>query len=123
MVNPFIKYCGLELFGTYEVANGRAITELDTRTATQYAIDLIYRFPASEKFWIAGRYNSVTATLVTGQPDVTISRVVGSVGWFLTHNIMLKVEYVDQEYKDFVIPDIRADGKFNGYMVEASVGF
>ena len=35
MINPFIKLCGLEFFGTYENANGRTITESTTRTATQ----------------------------------------------------------------------------------------
>lgn len=123
MINPFIKFHGLELFGTYEVANGRNMNESDTRTATQYAVDLLYRFPASEKFWIGGRYNSVTATLQGITPDVTINRIVGSLGWFLTKNIMLKAEYVNQQYNDFATTDIRNGGKFDGYMIEASVGF
>jgi hypothetical protein len=124
MINPFIKYKGLELFGAYEMAKGRTITEKSKRTATQYAVDLIYRFPKEkENFWIGGRYNSVTATMPLNTNDVTINRMAGSIGWFMTNNIMMKVEYVNQEYKDFLATDIRSGGKFNGFMVEASVGF
>ncbi|MFI5219145.1 MAG: hypothetical protein ACHQNT_06615 [Bacteroidia bacterium] len=124
MINPFIKFKGIELFGTYEMAKGRTITEPDMRTATQYAVDLIYRFPVEkENFWIGGRYNSITATLPFNPTGITINRMAGSIGWFLTKNIMMKVEYVNQEYKDFALTDIRSDGKFDGFMIEASIGF
>ncbi|MEP6738362.1 MAG: hypothetical protein ABJA70_22750 [Chryseolinea sp.] len=124
IINPFVKYRGLELFGTYEVARGRLITEKTMRTATQTAVDLIYRFPeGTENFWIGARYNSVTSTLTANQRDITINRSVGSLGWFLTRNVMLKAEYVSQKYKNFAATDIRSEGKFNGLMIEASVGF
>ncbi len=124
MINPFVKYKGVELFGTYEVAKGRMITERVMRTATQYAVDVIYRFPQeTENFWIGGRYNSVTNTLPGNPIDVTINRVVGSLGWFVTKNMVMKAEYVNQQYKNFALTDIRSGGKFNGFMIEASVGF
>jgi hypothetical protein len=124
MVNPFVKYKGLEFFGTYEIANGRTITEKEKRTATQYAVDVIYRFPqTSENFWVGARYNSVTATLQNRADDITINRVAGSIGWFVTKNIMMKAEYVNQQYKNFIATDINAGGKFDGFMVAASIGF
>lgn len=123
MVNPFIKYKGLELFGTYEMAQGRVITERNTRTATQYAVDLIYRFTAKENFWVGARYNSVTATPISKSGDITINRIVGSVGWFVTKNIVAKAEYVNQQYNNFTPTDIRSGGKFSGMMLEASIGF
>jgi hypothetical protein len=124
MINPFVKYCGLELFGTYEDANGRTIAEKDTRNATQYAADVIYRFPQDgENFWVGGRYNSVKAALPHNPNDVTINRAVGSCGWFLTRNIMLKAEWMSQVYEDFPITDIRSAGMFNGWMTEAVVAF
>ena len=124
MINPFIKYKGLELFGTYEMAKGRLITEPDMRTAQQYAVDLIYRFPeGKENFWIGGRYNAVTATLPKNDNDITISRTVGSAGWFVTRNIMLKGEYVSQVYSHFASSDIRSGGSFKGIMMAAVVGF
>ena len=124
MINPFLKYKGLELFGTYEYSKGRMITEPDMRKATQYAVDLVYRFPADkENFWVGGRYNSVTATLPKNTVDVTINRIVGSVGWFLTKNVMLKGEYVNQDYNNFLTTDIRSGGRFSGLLMEAVVGF
>ena len=124
MVNPFAKYKGLELFGTYEMAQGRLMTETKMRTATQFAVDLVYRFPANtERFWIGGRYNSVTATLAGVSKDITISRVVGSAGWFVTKNIMMKAEYVSQQYDNYAATNILSGGKFSGIMFEAVVGF
>lgn len=124
MINPFVKYKGLEFFGTYEIANGRKITELTKRAATQYAADIIYRFPArTENFWIGGRYNSVTAEMPFTTDAITINRVVGSAGWFVTKNIMMKGEYVSQVYNNFASTDIRSGGSFNGFMIAAVVGF
>jgi len=124
MINPFIKYKGLEFFGTYENARGRMITEENMRTTDQYAADLLYRFPAAnEHFWIGARINSVKAELPSVTNDVTMTRLVASAGWFLTKNIVLKGEYVNQAYKNFAANDIRSGGKFNGFMMEASIGF
>lgn len=36
---------------------------------------------------------------------------------------MLKGEYVTQKYKDFPKKDIRSEGKFDGAVFEATVGF
>ncbi len=85
MINPFIKYDGLEFFGTYEDANGRGASETATRNATQMAADLIYRFGATQQFWIGFRYNTVKMQLApvsANIPDVTVNRIVGSIGWF-----------------------------------------
>ena len=124
MINPFIKYKGLELFGSYEIAQGRTIAERNMRTATQYAADLIYRFTArNENFWVGARYNSVTAAMVATSKDITINRMAGSLGWFATKNIMLKAEYVNQQYNNFIATDIRSGGMFSGFVGEASIGF
>lgn len=124
VVNPFVKYKGLELFGTYEVAKGRTIAEKEMRTTTQYAIDLLYRVPQlNENLWIGGRYNSLTGTLPFKTQEITINRIAASVGYFFTKNIMLKGEYVSQVYKNFAGNDIRSGGKFSGFLVEAVVGF
>lgn len=124
MFNSFIKYNGLEFFGTYEISQGRIITEKNMRQATQYAADLIYRFPFNvENFWIAVRYNSLTAELPFNSNNIMINRIVGSVGYFLTKNIVIKVEYVNQQYQNFQKTDIRSKAKFYGYMIEAAVAF
>ena len=124
MVNPFLKYKGLEFFGTYENARGRTITETNMRPATQYAADLIYRFPEhTENFWFGVRYNTVTATMQNDPTSITINREVVSAGWFLTKNIMLKAEYVNQVYQNYAATNILNGGKFEGTMFEASIGF
>lgn len=124
MFNPFVKYKGVELFGTYEIAKGRLITEKNMRAASQYAVDIIYRFPkTTEKFWVGARYNSVTAALPNRKADITINRVAGTAGWFITKNIMMKAEYVNQQYQNFVATDIYSGGKFDGFMVAAAIGF
>jgi hypothetical protein len=124
MGNVFLNYRGLEFFGTYENAHGRAITETSQRQATQYAADLIYRFPERKKnFWVGVRYNSVTAAVQGYTTDITINREVGSVGWFVTKNITLKAEYVDQVYQNYPVNSIYNGGQFNGTMIEAAIGF
>lgn len=124
MINPFIKFGGLEFFATYEQAKGRAITETDKRKAVQYAADLLYRFPAkNENFWIGVRYNTVTSGVAGQTQEVTINREVASAGWFLTRNILLKVEYVNQEYKGYPDTNILNGGKFYGTLFEAAISF
>lgn len=129
MINPFIKYKGIEFFGTYENANGRTSSEKDMRNATQIAADLILRFGSEENFFVAGRYNTVKAELVAQgtnfgkENPVTVNRYELSAGWYLNKNIMAKVAYVNQEYKDYPTASIYSEGKINGFMVEAIVGF
>lgn len=128
MLNGFLKVKGFELFGTYETASGRTAKETDTRKMQQFAADVVYRFGKTENFFIGAKYNTVTAGLanapgITYVDDVKVNRIAGAAGWFLTKNVLLKGEYVVQKYKDFPAQDYRAGGKFNGYVIEAVVGF
>jgi len=124
MGNLFMKYRGLEIFGTVESARGRTITETANRGAKQYAGDIIYRFPAgTENFWVGYRYNTVSATIVGNSTDVTVNRSAASAGWFLTKNIMMKGEYVSQQYKDFDATNILNGGKFSGLVIQAAISF
>ncbi len=122
MLNPFVKYQGIEFFGTYERASGKADAELDTRSFNQYAAELIYRFGNNENVYVGGRYNYVDGEMAGGT-DVNISRFNVAAGWFLTKNILAKVEYVNQKYDGFKPTDIRNGGKFDGFMLEAVVSF
>ena len=67
-------------------------------------------------------------------PNVTINRLAISAGWFMTQSVMMKLEDVSQQYNDYPgssslaasksIPvNVLTDGKFNGVVVEAAVGF
>ena len=123
MLNGFMKLAGFELFGTYETSQGRSKTETSVRKASQYAVDGVYRFGKVENVFLGLRYNSAKA-LLQGQTDnITVNRFAVAGGWFIVKNLLLKAEWVDQRYKDFVTTDYRSGGKFNGYVIEAVVGF
>jgi hypothetical protein len=124
MINPFVKYRGIELFGTYEWVNGKSVIERTMRTTSQYAVDLVYRFPKEkELFWLGLRYNALVGQLPFSKNEIMIKRGLISAGWFVTKHLLMKAEYVNQTYLNFNPSDIRSGGKFNGFTIEASVGF
>ncbi|WP_442591634.1 hypothetical protein ACSBL2_10445 [Pedobacter sp. AW31-3R] len=138
MVNGFAKVKGFEVFATYEQSKGRNKNEISTRKAEQYAIEGIYRFTIgnklNENLFIGARYNTVSARLanvaatattaaITYNEDVNLNRYELAGGWFLTKNILLKGEYVNQKYKDYPTNTLLNGGKFHGYVIHAVVGF
>ena len=122
MINPFVKYKGLEFFGTYENTGGRTRLETNRRTFEQYAADLLYRFGKEENFYFGGRYNLVKGrTQAKESVDITRFNIGG--GWFMTRNILVKLEYVNQKYDGYATTNILNGGKFNGFMAEAAIAF
>ncbi|HBU77259.1 MAG TPA: hypothetical protein DEF18_04090 [Muricauda sp.] len=122
MINPFVKYKGLEFFGTFETASGKADAETDDRTATQLAGELIYRFGGTENFFVGTRYNTVTSDDPSGS-EITIDRFQLGGGVFLTKNILAKIEYVNQQYDGYDTTSIFHDGEFKGLLLEAVISF
>ncbi len=122
MINPFVKFQGLEFFGVYEVASGKAAAEADSRTFTQIGAELLYRFGSSENIYLGGRYNLVTGDTAAGE-SVDIDRINIGGGWFLTNNVLAKVEYVTQSYSGFTTGTLFDGAKFNGLMLEAVISF
>ena len=122
MVNPFVKYRGLEVFGVAEKTEGRTATETVSRDVTQYAGEALYRF-LGDQLYVGGRYNTVTAELQGIGNEVSIDRAQFGGGWFITPGVLMKAEYVTQKYNDFPTTDIRSGGKFDGFMVEGTVAF
>jgi hypothetical protein len=122
VINPYVEFKGLELFGNIEGATGRAANETTDRDFTQYAGDAVYRF-LKDQFYVAGRYCVVDGRLQGIANDVTVDRTEIGGGWFLTPNALLKLEWVQQNYDDFPANDIRHDGKFDGFMMEAAISF
>ncbi len=125
MVNGFLKVNGLEVFGTLETAKGNAglISDNTKRKMNQTAVEGIYRLGVKEDVFVGIRYNTVSSELPGYTTKIKIDRTAFSAGWFLTKNILLKGEYVKQNYKNFAATDIRNGGSFNGYAVEAVIGF
>ncbi len=123
MINPFVKYRGLEFFGTYEMSSGTHRADVDNRSVTQLAGEVIYRFFPNEQVYVGARYNQVSGELPGANADITIDRLQLSAGWFPTPNLLVKLEYVNQDYRDFDVNDYRHGGNFNGLVLEAAVAF
>jgi len=123
MINPFIRFKGLEFFGIYENASGKGFgPNPPSRTYNHYAADLLYRFGKNEDFYFGGRYSYVDGEHPSGM-DISVDRFQLGAGWFLTKNILAKLEYVKQSYSDFPTGDILAGGEFDGFMMEAVISF
>lgn len=129
MVNPFVKYKGLEFFGTLEFTSGGDHKGTDeTRKVDQYAADLVYRFGKEEKFYVGARYNIVSGKLSNAASEVEVNRFESSLGWFMTKNIIAKLAYTNQNYSDYAqygtnsLNDLYG-GNFNGIMFEAAITF
>lgn len=122
VLNPFIAYQGLEIFGTLEQSKGKAANESEERTWNQVGLDAVYRFGPTENFYFAGRYNRIGGDMANGQ-ETSLSRVQAGGGWFITKNILAKLEYVSQQYQDFAPTNIYNGGSFNGIMIEGVIGF
>jgi len=149
MGNLFLKYkvldnLAVESFTTIESASGRTPAEATERKASQFAEDFIIRFGKAENFFLGARYNTVTAdaaavkavantgagaTLVLGQDAVPaysigISRLAISGGWYVTKNIMAKVEYSNQKYTGVPNVNYILNGyEFHGLSAEAVISF
>jgi hypothetical protein len=127
-VNPFVKFKGLEFFGIYEVASGKDVPNNDG-AFTQIAGELLYRFGATEQFYLGGRYNTVSGKFnEAASVEQKIDRLNIGGGWFLTRNVLTKVEYVEQNYNNeptaWTGNNARFNGgKFNGIVIEAIISF
>lgn len=122
VLNPFVKYEGFEFFGNLEQAKGRSAAETVDRTWHQYVGEGLYRF-MDDKLYVGGRYNYVKGAFLGMPNDVSVNRTQFGGGWFVTPTVLLKSEYMIQNYNDFPITDIRSGGKIKGYMVEGTVSF
>lgn len=116
MANLFGKFHGFELFGTYEYNTGTVLSGAEF-TFQQVAVEGLYRFGKEEQFYGGARFN-----LVSNQVDESINRLQIAAGWNMTKNIIAKIEYVNQNYKDFGLYRM-ADAGFKGIMVEAGISF
>lgn len=129
-INPFVKYKGLELFGVYELADGSedilqgGSVVTTAGDFTQLAGEVVYRFGNREQFYLGGRYNTISGKQrEDASSDMRIDRYNLTAGWFLTRNILTKVEYVDQEYIGEAWTGRFAGAAFNGVVLEAVIGF
>jgi len=83
----------------------------------------------SPVFYLAGRYNQANAKTIAGtSSNATVNRIQAGFGFWFTQEVLLKLEYVNQQYKDFPagyngLPDIAGNPSFSGVLSEFSVKF
>ena len=118
-INPFVKYSGLEFFGVLEMAS---CGETDGNF-TQLGAELLYRFGNREQFYLGGRYNVVDGESGATGLDQKIDRINVGGGWFLTPNVLSKVEYVTSSYDGAGFTNQFAGAQYSGVMFEAVVSF
>ena len=126
-INPFVKAGGLEFFGTYEMVTGANSTADGTEDGSysQLAAEVLYRFLNNESMYIGDRYNMVSGygTNQTSDNEVSIDRIQVAWGWYLNKYILLKAEYMMQNYNYFPEASVFNEGSFSGGMLEAVVAF
>lgn len=123
VVNPFLKYRGLEFMGHVETATGKSATETRYHTWRQLAGETLYRF-WDEKLFAAYRYNAVAGRLTAAAPgDVNANRFQISGGWYLNPMMLMKAEYMRQRYYGFPTNDIRYGGRIHGFLIETALSF
>lgn len=123
-INAFAKFKGLEFFGTAEFSSGKLHAEENHRNTNQFAADLVYRFGNNENLFIGARWNTVKGQFLAYNSDEQSStRIAASAGWFITQNVMMKAELMEQTYTDFPIDNIFNEASFKGFVLQAVVGF
>ncbi|MDZ7647791.1 MAG: hypothetical protein U5K54_11755 [Cytophagales bacterium] len=90
-----MKFKGLEFFGVYEIVNDG--NSDNGGSYTQTGGELLYRFGGKEQLFIGGRLNGVNGNQTENAGDVKISRQNYAFGWYMSDNIILKMEYVTRE--------------------------
>src|SRR5687768_7103633 len=121
-INPFVKFGGLELFGVIERSEGKTSAEAVRREFNQQAVDVVYR-ALGDNVYVGARYNRVKGRLANFANDVEADRWQLGGGIFLTSGILMKAEYVNQEFKGYPALNIRNGGKFKGMILEGVVAF
>lgn len=121
-VNPFVKFKGFEFFGVFEVMNNG--DDAVGGGYTQLGAEALYRFGGEENLYLAGRFNSISGKDRDGRGTKEISRLNVGGGWFMTKNVVTKLEYVTQTFSGAGWDGGLYQGaEFNGIVIEAAISF
>ena len=126
-INPFAQYqvaesVGVEVFGVVE----RSIGGPEGAGAfTQLGGELLLRLGPAQDFYLGGRFNTVNGDAVEDGPDQEVRRFNVGGGWFLTNNVLAKLEYVSQSYDgEGYVGNAKYEGaEFSGVVLEAAISF
>ncbi len=121
MFNPSIVFGGLEVFGLFETISDGSDAE---GSLTHIGAEVLYRFGGKDQFYIGTRFNQVDGELADGDPSIEIARTNFGGGWFLTNNVMTKLEYVNSSYDGDGWAGTKFQGAtFDGIVIEAVISF
>ena len=121
-INPFLQFGGFEFFGIYEISMGDKSETVVGGSFTQIGAEALYRFGNERRFYIGGRFNQVSGEADENADTQSISRINVGGGWFMTNNVLIKLEYVTQSYNDGWTGALEG-ATFNGVVLEAAVSF
>lgn len=122
MINLFARVKFFEFFGTYESAKGKYSSGNEFKF-NQTGVEGLLHFGGQDQFYAGARYNVVHGNTNTATDnDQSVNRVQIAAGWNMLKTVVLKFEYVKQNYVDF-IDDYGEDAGFNGVMIEAALSF
>ncbi|MEJ2004991.1 MAG: hypothetical protein P8X57_08535, partial [Cyclobacteriaceae bacterium] len=117
---PSLKLGGFEFFGMYErISNG---DDQGNGKFNQFVAEALYRFGGNDQLFIGGRYNSVNGERNEGDETIKIDRINFGGGWYMTRNILAKIEYVDNKYRDGWTGNY-AGLEWDGIVIEAAISF
>lgn len=84
----------------------------------------MYRFGADERFYLGGRYNTVSGKMrESASENLDISRINFGGGWYFSKNVLTKVEYMKQQYEGSAWTGRFAGAEFSGVVLEAVISF
>lgn len=117
----FVKFKSLESFSLFEIAsNSKAQGD---GSYTQIGEELLYRLGAKDNFYVAGRFNKVFGKDTSVALEKNITRINVGGGWFMTENVLTKIEYVSQKHDGAGYTGKWAGAEFSGFMIEAVISF
>lgn len=123
----------LELYGHYGITQDKdingSLAGSPEEKWTYYAGDVVYRFTPA--LYAAARYSSASTSMLAGNAsDGRVDRIQIGGGLWLTRNLLMKLEYVDQKYDGFAVGQIVNNGiqawrnpSFSGVISEVSFSF
>ena len=123
----------IKLYGHYgrtqdKDINGSA-ADAPEETWNYYAGDVVYKI--TPELYAAARYSAATTDMLNGrETDGKVNRIQVGGGFWLTKNMLMKLEYVTQKYEGFREGDMVNNGiqawrdpEFNGFVAEVSFAF
>ena len=107
-----LGFKGLEVFGFYENMTG--VRRGADQHFNQLGVQAKYAY---KSFYVATRYNTVD-----NNEGSTVNRLNAGLGWFMTDNVVVKLDYVNQAYNGPAHGHLEG-GTFNGLVFEAGISF